>query len=248
MKRMLCLLLVFLLILSEPISTLAYAEDLSSEKRYGYISVEYSDHVGSIERLSTMVNDNILYADALALGKRLGYQVANNDEYVVFANSEFNYHLPVGYVQFYFGKTNVDKSVGAVVINDYRSPAAPILDKNGVWVPLEYTLLMLNSEIMVVDKTAIITMPQLRVVDAFSYISHDREQLIFQWGKDFGYDEAGMKNMAALSRIINLFNGLLSFDGASWVLAFQPVIGDSTSYDAKYGETSSSVEKKINNQ
>lgn len=230
MKRILCLILSVILICLS--SVVAFAEE--SEK-YITVPVEYSDHIGSPEQLEVMVKDNNVYVNAEMLTNRLGYQFGNNEECITIYNTK-NDDLPFGFTQFFLDSTKVSHMIYFQMVDTYEAPFPSLQNEKGYWIPLEYSLIMLNSGLLILDNTLSIDMPQKDIIDYYFDIQKNGNIYRFDWNKDFGYTETDWKIIGASSHIINMFNGILDFDGDSWAAMFQAFIMDSSAYDKKYGE------------
>ena len=230
MKRILCLILSVILICLS--SVVAFAEE--SEK-YITVPVEYSDHIGSPEQLEVMVKDNNVYVNAEMLTNRLGYQFGNNEECITIYNTK-NDDLPFGFTQFFLDSTKVSHMIYFQMVDTYEAPFPSLQNEKGYWIPLEYSLIMLNSGLLILDNTLSIDMPQKDIIDYYFDIQKNGNIYRFDWNKDFGYTETDWKIIGASSHIINMFNGILNFDGDSWAAMFQAFIMDSSAYDKKYGE------------
>lgn len=205
--------------------------------QYGNIKVEYSDKKGSIETLKVMIDGQSqnIFADAEQLGKRLGYKVSVTNNKIIFVNKTVN-DIPYGYVCFTAQSTKVERLLGFTMLDNYTAPYMPIINDEGAWVPLEYTLLILNSEMLIIGDTLLISMPQKSITDLFVEIKRNTNRFCFDWGDDFGYTEGTSAAIAANSHLVNVFSGALEFDGASWAQLIQQLAHQGTSYDSKYGE------------
>ena len=89
---------------------------------------------------------------------------------------------------------------------------------------------------MITDDAVLIDIPTKRIIDYFFDVAKSSTKYGFDWADDFGYTEADTKLLGGSSHLINVFNGVLGFDGASWASLFQQFAGSMDSYDKKYGE------------
>lgn len=203
---------------------------------YETITAEFSDSVGTTENINVMVADNHVYGNAEELATRLGYQINTSDESFVTIFNKDNSDLPYSLTQFFYNDTNVKHSLFTRVLDSYEAPFESIHNEQGIWIPLEYSLLMLNSGEMVVEDTMLIDMPEKKITDLYMDIMKANNTYLFDWGKDFGYTKTDVGIIGSSSHYVNQFNGLLEMDGDSWVQLIQTLALDSSSYDSKYGE------------
>lgn len=231
MKKLASILALLSTIFSICVPTVLAAKD-ASLSQYGTIAVEFSDNDGNIETLDAMVLGDDFYVRADQLGLRLGYAIRSDEANVVIYNKQLDSDLPYTYVQFTFGTTDVHSFWGT----SYQAPCKAIKDEQGMWVPFEYTLLMLNSSLLIVDDVATVTMPERDLMDEMLALSQKTEEYTFAWDDDFGYTETETEAIAGISHVINVFRGALDGDIASWSSLALQFFGKSTPYDSKYGE------------
>ena len=217
------------------ITTTAFTADVGSE--YYTVQVEYSDNIGHQEQLNLMLQNNNVFVDAKMLAERLGYTFGENSEYAVIFNKDTSNGLPFGITKFKYNSTQVSHMLFNKMIDTYEAPFASVKNNEGSWIPLEYSLLLINSGMMITDDTLLIDIPKNKIVDYFYEIMQNSERYNFDWANDFGYTETDIKVLSGSSHLVNVFNGLLGFDGASWVTLFQQFAGSMAAYDKKYGET-----------
>lgn len=86
------------------------------------------------------------------------------------------------------------------------------------------------------DNTILIDMPSKNIIDIYMDILKNFNAYSFDWNKDFGYTDIDWKVIGSASHVVNMFNGLLDMDGATWVQFVQMFAMDSSSYDSKYSE------------
>ena len=230
MKRIFCLLLTVALMCSSSIDLFA-----AESEKYVAIPVEYSDNVGNSEQLDLMVKNKNVYVNAEMIANRLGYQCGSDDDYIMIYNKKDN-DLPIAFTQFFYNSAKVNHTVFMQMLDTYEAPFPSIRNDRGSWIPLEYSLLILNSGLLILDDSMLIDIPCKNIVDSYYDIMKKYTTYNFDWNKDFGYTETDWKVIGASSHISNLFNGILDFEGDSWGAMFQSFLMDSSSYDKKYGE------------
>jgi len=207
------------------------ADELGEE--YYNVSVEYSDNRGNSEQLEVMIQNGNVFANAEMLTKRLGYQMRISDTYVAVFNKD-NDELPVGVTQFFFDETKVSHMLFSKMINTYEAPFSSRKNEKGFWIPMEYSLIILNSGMLIVNDTVIIDMPEKDIIDHFYEVSKNSNFYNFEWNKDFGYSDLDWMLMSIISHDINVFNGILEIDSSSWASMFQSFALDSSAYDEKF--------------
>lgn len=232
MKRIISTVLAFAMMLS--ITIPVFAADVSEE--YYTVQVEYSDNIGHREELDVMIQNNNVFVDAKMLAERLGYVFGENGEGAVIYNKDTSNGLPFGITQFKYNSTQVSHMMFNNMIDTYEAPFASVKNSEGSWIPLEYSLLLVNSGMMITDDALLIDIPTKRIIDYFYDIGKNSAKYNFDWADDFGYTETDVKVLGGSSHLVNVFNGALGFDGASWVSLFQQFAGSMASYNKKYGE------------
>ena len=70
--------------------------------------------------------------------------------------------------------------------DSYEAPFETIKNENGVWIPLEYSLLLLNSSMLVVDNTILIDMPSKNIIDIYMDVLKNNQTYLFDWQDDIG--------------------------------------------------------------
>lgn len=215
----------------------AYAtETKSADISYNTLPVEFSDNLGTTENLDAMVDDGHLYVNAKQLGERLGYQVKAGDEYVAVFNKEFSNTVPYGITTFYYDSTKV----GHMLFNnmvDYEAPFKTVKNADGEWIPFEFSLLLLNSSDVLLDKKIHVDMPEKNIVDIYMDVLKNNDLYLFDWEADAGATPGSMFAMGTAANMVQIFNGVLDWDGASWCQLINSFSMDSSSYDAKYSES-----------
>lgn len=235
MKKIFSLFLAFLLIFCVFMPTLAVDDD---SKEYASLTVEYSDNLGMLENLNIMVKDKHVYVDALQFAERLGYSVNKTDEYVTIYNIDTlqsDSDTPVMLLIFYFNSKKVDYYIDLNILT-YEAPFESINDDNGVWVPLKYAMYALKSSMLIVNNVVEISMPRKDLNDLIFEVAKKGEEIRFDFFKDAYFGDGDFKVKLGCSRIVNLFSGLLKFEGESWALTAQQFFGDTSAYDQKYAE------------
>lgn len=232
MKKAISLFLVLVMMIS--MSVPAFAAE--SREEYYTIQVEYSDNIGHQESLDIMIQNDNVFVDAEMLAERLGYTFGENGESAVILNKDTSNNLPFGITQFKYNSTQVSHMLFNNMIDTYESPFASVKNNEGSWIPFEYSLLLFNSGMMITDDAVLIDIPTKRIIDYFYDVAKNSTKYGFDWADDFGYTETDIKVLGGSSHLINVFNGVLGFDGASWASLFQQFAGSMDSYDKKYGE------------
>lgn len=232
MKKIFGILLVIVLFISN--STVIFAEE--TKPIYGTVNVEYSDNKGNIETLNVMTLNNNVYADAEELVTRLGYQISFTSEDVVTIYNKTNSELPYGFTIFYYDDTKVEHMIFSKIINKYEAPFKTVKINDVTWIPLEYSLLILNSSQLIINDTLLIDIPEKNIVDYFSDIMKNTNDYLFDFSSDFGYTDSDITKLTYINYFINELNGLITFDGDSWLQLIQTLVLNHDAYDNKYGE------------
>lgn len=233
MKRLISIVLCITILFTSINLVLA---DENTEENYSTVSVEFSDNIGELETLQVMVKEKNIYANAEELGTRLGYDVSISSEYVSIYSKGADENVPYGMTVFYYDSTRVGHMLFTKMVNSYEAPFETIRNENGVWIPLEYSLLLLNGSMLIIGNTIRIDVPSKNIIDIYTDILKNNQTYLFDWQNDIGVLEENEITMGVASFYVNLFNGLLNKDGDSWVQFLQGFALDTSSYDAKYGE------------
>ena len=234
MKKIISILLSTIILLT---TGTAYAtETKSADISYNTLPVEFSDNLGTTENLDAMVDDGHLYVNAKQLGERLGYQVKAGDEYVAVFNKEFSNTVPYGITTFYYDSTKVGHMLFNKMV-DYEAPFKTVKNADGEWIPFEFSLLLLNSSDVVLDKKIYVDMPDKNIVDIYMDVLKNNDRYLFDWEADAGATPGSMVAMGTAANMVQIFNGVLDWDGASWCQLINSFSMDSSSYDAKYSES-----------
>lgn len=231
MKKFLSLLLCITILMSSV--NMAFAAE-SAQDTYNMISVEFSDNIGISETLQVMINDENVYADVEELAARLGYDVNISDEYVAVYNKTLSKNVPYGLTVFYYDSTKVEHMLFNHM-TEYEAPFKTIKNESGVWIPLQYSLLLLNSSMMIGENNVLIDMPSKNIIDIYTDILKNNQKYLFNW-QDIGLSQKNEDIMGVSAFFVTMFNGLLTMDGASWVQFVQSFALDTSAYDFKYAE------------
>lgn len=209
---------------------------IAADEVYGTLNVEYANKKGQTETLNVMVNDNYVLVDAFQLGESLGYKVnlTKNNDGVVIYNTE-DQTKPRLHAVFYFESTKVEYLLFSHIL-EYEAPVNSIYNNNGAWIPLKYAVFALNSSLLIVDEVVTITMPQNTLLHTMFNVAEDMYEIQFDYYSDMNFSDGNMAVQTGTSRIINLFSGILKFEGESWLLLFQQFWGDTSAYDNKFGD------------
>jgi len=232
MKRVISFFLCAIMLMSSTYTALAKE---TTDISYNTLSVEFSDKLGTTEELNVMVTEEHLYVDAEQLGDRLGYQVEVGNEYVAIYNKNFSNTVPYGLTTFYYDSTKVRHMLFNKMV-DYEAPFKIVKNSDGVWIPFEFSLLLLNSSDVVLDNQVHIEMPQKNIVDIYMDILKNNDRYLFDWKSDAGASEGSIFAMGTGAYFVQVFSGILDKDGASWSQLIDSFYLKMDSYDRKYAE------------
>ena len=233
MKRVISFFLCVIMLMSSTYTALAKE---TTDISYNTLSVEFSDNLGTTEELNVMVTEEHLYVDAEQLGDRLGYQVEVGNEYVAIYNKNFSNTVPYGLTTFYYDSTKVRHMLFNKMV-DYEAPFKIVKNSDGVWIPFEFSLLLLNSSDVVLDNQVHIEMPQKNIVDIYMDILKNNDRYLFDWKSDAGASEGSIFAMGTGAYFVQVFSGILDKDGASWSQLIDSFYLKMDSYDRKYAES-----------
>lgn len=203
------------------------------------ISVEFSDRVGETEEIPVMLKKEHVYIDAEKLAKRLGYQVRDTNDTCVSIYNNKNKDLPYGITQFFYDDTKVYHTIFSRVVKNYEAPFPTIKNEEGIWIPMEYALLILNSSMMLLENTVLIDIPQKSITDIYKDIMENNSRYLFDWDKDIGYSDSEWGLQVWTNQLVNNGNeliNLLELESDSWLLLIQSIVLKTAAYDYKYGE------------
>lgn len=221
MRKIFCLLFAFILWLP---SQIIYAKE---PERFIFVSVEYSDNPGGQEILELMVEGNI-YVDAVALAERLGYHTENTEDYILIYNMD-NSEIPIGKTKFFYDSTKVEHMIFDKMIDSYEAPFPSLNNDRGSWIPLEYSLLILNSGMIILEDSLLIDIPCKNIMDCCYDLLGNMEHYNFAWMKDFGY-------LWQKKQTIESFDYTLKLDGSVWPHLFQAASLNSLKYEEDYAK------------
>jgi hypothetical protein len=233
MKRVISFFLCVIMLMSSTYTALAKE---TTDKSYNTLSVEFSDNLGTTEELNVMVTEEHLYVDAEQLGDRLGYQVEVGNEYVAIYNKNFSNTVPYGLTTFYYDSTKVRHMLFNKMV-DYEAPFKIVKNSDGVWIPFEFSLLLLNSSDVVLDNQVHIEMPQKNIIDIYMDVLKNNDRYLFDWKSDAGASEGSIFAMGTGAYFVQVFSGILDKDGASWSQLIDSFYLKMDSYDRKYAES-----------
>lgn len=231
MRKAICVLLIIALMVSFTIPSFATEVE---EPKYGAINVEYSDSLGSIDHLDVMVQGSHVFADANMLCEKLGYKCRQEGNIVsIYADNNFFYHeIPLISVHYEINSTNVAYNPMFGAEYSYTAPAPCIKNDKGIWVPLQYTLVLLGGNSTLLADTLLIQVPRENVLSIAAMIANNDTLLSFDWIDDFGYSETATNVASGAGRLVTLFSGLLEFDGDAWLSLI-----DWSAFDKKFGKS-----------
>lgn len=225
-RKFFCFLLVVMLHM--PLQTV-YAKE---EEKFIFASVEYSDNLGKQEVLELMIKDGNIYVDAVMIAERLGYQTENTQDCVSIYNM-YNSEIPVGKTQFFYNNTKVKHMIFGKMIDSYEAPFPSLKNDKGSWIPLEYSLLLLNSGMMILDDNIMIDIPCKNIMDYCYDLFKNMEYYNFVWARDLG--EIGRTeeetDIAKLDKMIKSFDYTLNLDGSAWTHLFRAISLNSLEYE-----------------
>ena len=233
MKRIIRFLLCSIMLLSSAYTVLATE---TTDISYNTLSVEFSDNLGRIEDIKVMVTEDHFYVDAEQLGDRLGYQVEVGNEYVAIYNKSFGNTVPYGLTAFYYDSTKVRHMLFNKMV-DYEAPFKIVKNSDGVWIPFEFSLLLLNSSDVVLDNQVHIETPQKNIIDIYMDILKNNDRYLFDWKSDAGASDGSIFAMGTGAYFVQVFSGILDKDGASWSQLIDSFYLKMDSYDRKYAES-----------
>lgn len=208
----------------------------AADETYKSINVEYSDNKGNNESLNVMIANDDVYVDAFQLGERLGYEVwltKNKDGVVIYNND--NKNIPRLLAVFYFDSTTLEYLVLNRIMK-YEAPFNSIYNKSGSWIPLKYAIYALNSSMLIIDDVVTVSTPKNTLLHTILSAAGKMEEIQFDYYSDMNFSDGTMFWKTGASRIVNLFSGILEFEGESWLLMFQQFWGDTSAYDNKFGD------------
>ncbi len=228
MKKIACLILSLLLLL--PIGSIpAFADEKAVE--YGGVHYTLTTQPDKSGTIPVRVENSHVYADAEYVGALLGFNTIKNTDTFVFKNVE-NTKL----IWFYIGTNKVNSLNYLFSTLEYEAPFNAISEESRIWVPLEFTLSILDSYITFQNEEILITPMPETVLSAVLKVHKNNPKYNFDFNDDFGYSESVQQILGALNRVVSEYNELLHFNPESALDLFLNVFGVSNVYDNKYGE------------
>lgn len=232
MKRVIGIILCIAVLICSPVT---YYGQEAEDDIYKTIAVEFSDNIGGTEAIQLMIEDDHVYVNAEQIGQRLGYSVQVGDGYVSIYNKKASDTIPYGATRFNFDSFEISHMLFNQSIK-YEAEFESRKNEQGAWIPFQQSLLLLNSSVLVVDNKFLIEMPHKNIIDIFMDITKNSNTYLFDWNKDFGYTDTDWKVVGTASHMVNVLNGFLDFDGASWAQLVQTFMLSNDAYDDKYGQ------------
>lgn len=232
MKRVIGIILCIAVLICSPVT---YYGQETEDDIYKTIAVEFSDNIGGTEAIQLMIEDDNVYVNAEQIGQRLGYSVQVGDGYVSIYNKKTSDTIPYGATRFNFDSFEISHMLFNQSIK-YEAEFESRKNEQGAWIPFQQSLLLLNSSVLVVDNKFLIEMPHKNIIDIFMDITKNSNTYLFDWNKDFGYTDTDWKVVGTASHMVNVLNGFLDFDGASWAQLVQTFMLSNDAYDDKYGQ------------
>ncbi len=230
MKRMVCLALSVLLALLYPVTGLS----AGSEE---YITVPFLSLDMLNEReLDLMIKNGDVYVDAEMLAGWLYFQFSGDDECIAIYDGETP-ELSVRSTRFYYDTAKVEHRLFSRMTDVYEAPFPSIRNDRGFWIPLEYSLLILNCLNWILEDAIIVDMPQKSMMDYFYERMIRENPYHFDWYKDYNVwlGDGGTGQNISEERI-RMLNGLLRGEGDLWPSSFQAFTMGLWEYDEKYAE------------
>ena len=235
-KQTIAFIICFVIVLSSAISSfeinaLAFSNNAMEKEQYYRINV-LAGSADTEQELSLMVVNGNVYAEATELAAIMGYDCGIKDGSLCIFNNDNN-EIPHLNCLFYNGKKTVHRSI-VLGQGEYESPYNCIINDKGGWIPFEYSIYLLNSSMLILDDCIYIEKPHKKVLDLIYDEIKNRDNFYHLFYNPDYHDE--MNTISDASRVVNVFDGLLTFDLDSWLEYFQAFSGMSTAYDTKYGK------------
>lgn len=230
MKRILCIFLSVLILFDSPMIIFAEKPD-----KFIIVPVEYSDSIGRTEGLELMERNKKIYVNAESLAVRLGYQFKDNNDYITIYNDNKDNNLPIGITQFFFDSTQVKHTLFSQMMDKYEAPFPSIKNDKGSWIPMEYSLLILNSGMLILDNCILIDIPCKSITDYFYEVINNVNTYNFDWNDDF-CGSIEMYKKANRNQTLNSFNIFLDSEEIPWKIVFQSLALDSSIHKKNYME------------
>jgi len=200
----------------------------NGEENFYSINVSWQNESEKTFSLSTMIRNGNVFIDAREFAKMFHLEVNIQEDKIVIIDKD-NLLLIIFY--------NDNPTIEYVLLGTklaYTAPFSSIIDENRAWIPFEMSLLLFDSSYIINERGIFIEPRRQTAANAIvQMIKKGVAYYNFDILKELGYDNISVKIKGGASHLINAFNGLLTFDKASWTLVFGL---DTTQYDEKYGE------------
>lgn len=213
------------------------ASNSGYEKRT--VHAEFDDSTAS--ELSVLIHGNNAYLKAEEIAKAFGMSYAE-DKKTASLYTRSNDVTSCKLSQFHIGSNKVNHLILKNLI-EYEAPADCIAYDDAVWIPFEYSLLLLDSGYVILDDMILIDKPRDTIWSIFNNVSKNIERYSFTYQDDFGYTDSEVAIIGGTNHLVNVFSGLLDFDGAAWLEMFRGISKIElnpteipSEYDVKYGE------------
>ena len=136
--------------------------------------------------------------------------------------------------------SDLQKLINQVVLIDYTiiilGGNSALAKRNRDLLELFYDNNILDSDV-ILDKKIHVDMPEKNIVDIYMDVLKNNDHYLFDWEADAGATPGSMFAMGTAANMVQIFNGVLDWDGASWCQLINSFSMDSSSYDAKYSES-----------
>lgn len=238
LKKIFSFSLALILFLSS-FSTSAYAKDYLEDAVPGNVNLYISDS-DKLEKIRAMKHNEIIYADANEIVKSMNINGNACDNYYIFMNSSKTVFTKLYYSS---KKTDVtyiwrDNSDSFIKETSFNAIAETIKDDehNAVWIPLRYTLALLNCDFLIDGEIIRTSYPKKTIFDIHNDWLAKEKYYRFDWDDDFGISEASAETMGKSAYVVTLMNGLLSLDSSSILESISCLNRDISGYDIKYGQ------------
>lgn len=186
--------------------------------------------------LELMIKNEEVYVEAEMLANWLGFQFEGDEECISIYDAE-NLELSVRSTQFFYDTAKVKHRLFSQMTDVYEAPFPSIRNDKGFWVPLEYSLLILNCRNWITEKGMIVEMPRKDSMDYFYEIMVHADPYHFDWYQDFSIWLGDERIEPDISEArIRMLNGLLKEEGNLWPSSFQAYAMDFLEYEKKYAE------------
>lgn len=231
MKRMICLLLSVVLACFCPFTVFSAEQ----EEEYVTVPVQSISPVAD-ENLDLMIKNENVYVDAEQFAKRMCWEFSGDDECIsIYDTGEKG--RPVRITQFFYDTARVKHRLFDQMTDVYEAPFPSIRNENGFWIPLEYSLLILNCKNGISDEWILTDMPEKSIMDYFYEIMIQADPYHFDWYDEFSLwlGDGGTERNISEERV-HMQNRLLDREGSSWASSFRSFAMDFPEYDKKYAE------------